>query len=191
MAKWAGIFLAVVSLSIKGMQGTVMTSDGSPAHRQKSRMHRELAPYLDAAKPGTPDDRAKYVESLRTFSERMAAVLEISAPDVVLAEGAPAVTGNGFDHLRPVAEKIAIGGTNPIAVDKVGAQFLGLWKCPELALGLRGIDTSPLITAAAARFGVDLEKVTITGDGADLVTGPRPVHFKAIAPFAIDVPAKR
>src|SRR5262249_38734270 len=36
----------VVSLAIKGMQGTVMLSDASPAFHQKFRMHKELSPAL-------------------------------------------------------------------------------------------------------------------------------------------------
>jgi uncharacterized protein (DUF362 family) len=41
---------AVFSLSIKGMQGTVMLSDKAPAFHNKWRMHRELNPWLDAQK---------------------------------------------------------------------------------------------------------------------------------------------
>lgn len=182
---------SVVSLSVKGMQGIVMTRDASPAHQQRWRMHKELNAYLKTGKSQVPDDRAGYVASLEAFSERMAAVLEIAAPDVVLADGAPAEGGNGFGKLVPYAEKFALGGTNPIAVDKVGAQLLGLYDSDKLALGLRGHKTSPLIEAAAKRFGLDLGRVQVTGDGASLLDGPRPVHFEAIAPFSIDfVPPK-
>ena len=44
----------VSSMAMKGMQGTVMLSDKSPAFQQKWRMHRELNPYLDARKSGRP-----------------------------------------------------------------------------------------------------------------------------------------
>ena len=55
----------------------------------------------------------------------------------------------------------------------------------ELALGLRGLKTSPLITRAAQRYGLDLDAVKLTGDGAALVTAPRPVHFTSLAPFSV------
>ncbi len=179
----------VVSLATKGMQGTVMTSDASPAYQQKWRMHKELMDYLRVTKPGEPEDRAAYVKDLELFADRMAAVLEIEAPDVVLAEGAPAEGGDGFQTIVPLPDNVAIGGTNPVAVDKVGAEFLGLWNSDKLALGLRGHKTSPLIEAAGKLFGVRFESVTTTGDGADLLGKPRPVHFQAIAPFGIDVAA--
>jgi uncharacterized protein (DUF362 family) len=115
---------AVFSMAVKGMQGTVMTSDSSPAFHGKWRSHRELVPLLDAQKKGKPMDRTAYVSSLETFAERMADVLEVEAPDVVLAEGAPAMGGDGFEEIWPSAENLAVGGTNPILVDRVGAQIL-------------------------------------------------------------------
>ncbi len=178
----------VVSMSVKGMQGTVMLSDASPAFRQKWRMHRELNPYLDSrkgAKEGEPDDRAAYVAALEIFAERMSDVLEIEAPDAVLAEGAPAMGGDGFQKLYPSAEMVAIGGTHPILVDRVGAQFLGLWNEAALAKELGGHASSPLIETAGKRFAIDLEKPVVTGDGADLLHAARPVHFVGMAPFAI------
>ena len=80
---------AVFSLAIKGTQGTIALSDAAPAFRQKWRMHRELNPYLDARAKNAPEDRAAYVKALEIFSERIADVLEVNTPDVVLAEGAP------------------------------------------------------------------------------------------------------
>jgi hypothetical protein len=63
---------------------------------------------------------------------------------------------------------------------------LGVWDNTRLAGELGGHRTSPLIEAAAKRFGLDLRAVQVVGDGADLLKGPRPVHFKAMAPFSID-----
>jgi uncharacterized protein (DUF362 family) len=185
---------AVVSLGIKGMQGVVMLSDKAPAYKQKWRMHRELNKYLDLRKGKDEDggavppeeSRALYVASLLAFSERMADVLEIATPDAVLAEGAPAMGGDGFQMLRPSVENVAIGGTNPVLVDRVGAAFLGLWAQPGLARELGGHATSPLIEVAARRYKLDLKAPAITGDGAGLLEKPRPVHFKAMAPFALD-----
>jgi len=176
---------AVTSVAIKNLQGTVMLSDKSPAYKQKWRMHRELNEYIEQRKEKLPEDRKLYVDSLRAFSERMVDVLELSTPDVVLAEGAPAMGGDGFQVLRPSAEKVAIGGTNPVLVDRVAAQFLGLWDNARLAGELGGHRTSPLVESAAKRFKLDLRSVQVVGDGADLLKGPRPVHFKAMAPFAI------
>jgi uncharacterized protein (DUF362 family) len=175
---------AVFSLSIKGMQGTVMTSDKAPAFHNKWRMHRELNPWLDAQRKGK-EDRAAYVAAIETFAERIADVLEIEAPDVVLAEGAPAEGGDGFEKLWPSAEKFAVGGTNPILVDRVGAQLLGLWGNADLARELGGHATSPLLETAAKRFGVDIASPAVTGDGAALLDSPRPVHFVGMASFAI------
>lgn len=176
----------VVSLSVKGVQGTIMLSDASPAFRQKGRMHRELNKWLDARKkdPST-DDRALYVSALETFAERIATVLEVEAPHVVLADGAPGMNGDGFQKLFPTSEMVAIGGTNPVRVDRVGAQFLGLWKNAALAKELGGHETSPLITTAAKRFGLDLDDQKITGDCASLFDAPRPTHFVGMAPFTL------
>jgi uncharacterized protein (DUF362 family) len=175
---------AVFSLSIKGMQGTVMLSDKAPAFRNKWRMHRELNPWLDAQRKGH-EDRAAYVAALETFAERIADVLEVEAPDVVLAEGAPAEGGDGFEKLWPSAERFAVGGTNPILVDRVGAQLLGLWDNADLSRELGGHATSPLLETAARRFGVDIANPAVTGDGAALLAAPRPVHLVGMASFAI------
>jgi uncharacterized protein (DUF362 family) len=179
----------VVSMSVKGMQGTVMLSDASPAFRQKWRMHKELGKYLEGQKKNE-DDRAAYVASLEIFAERIADVLEVEAPDVVLAEGAPAMGGDGFQKLYPSAESYGVGGTNPIFVDRVGSALLGLWDVPELGKELGGHTSSPLIEVAAKRFGVDITKPVVTGDGAALLDAPRPIHFVGMAPFAIHRDAK-
>ncbi len=177
---------AVVSMAIKGMQGTVMLSDKAPGYKQKWRMHKELGEYLDQRKQKLPEDRALYVATLMAFGDRMVDTLEISTPDAVLAEGAPGMAGDGFQSLRPTAEKVAIGGTNPVLVDRVGSAFLGLYNNPALGRELGGHSTSPLIEIAAKRYKLDLKATTIVGDGASLLDAPRPAHFKAMAPFAID-----
>jgi uncharacterized protein (DUF362 family) len=171
----------VVSMSVKGMQGTVDLSDAAPAFHQKWRMHIELGPLLGKGKM----DRGAYVASLETFAERIADVLEIEAPDVVLAEGAPAMGGDGFGQMWPSRESFAVGGTNPIRVDRVGAQLLGLWANADLARELGGHATSPLLETAAKRFGVDIAAPQVTGDGAALLAEPRPVHLVGMAGFAI------
>lgn len=193
---------SVTSMAIKGMQGTVMLSDARPAYKQKYRMHRELneqlkadkaaralAKSLDAAPDaGRPDPIARrkaYIASLVAFAERMVDVLEISAPHVVLAEGAPAMGGDGFWQLYPSEEKFAIGGTNPVLVDRVGAELLGLWKNQRLESEQLGHHTSPLITLAAKRFGLDLAATVVRGDGADVLGKPRPVHFRSMGGFSI------
>lgn len=176
---------SVVSVGIKGMQGTVMRSEATPAYNQKWRMHEELKPYLKARKQKEVEDRAQYVASLELFAERMVDVLEISLPDVVLADGVPAMSGDGFQNIRKVPGGIAIGGTNPVLVDRVAAEYLGLWNNAELAKQLGGHRTSPLIEVAARRFGLSLASPTLTGDGVSALQEPRPVFFKAIAPFSI------
>ncbi len=177
---------AVVSLGIKGMQGTVMLSDEAPAYKQKWRMHDELKPYLAAKRKHEPEDRAAYVSSLEIFAQRMVDVLEISTPDVVLAEGAPAMMGDGFQKLREVSDKVAIGGTNPVLVDRVAAEFMGMWNNARLGQELGGHRSSPLIEVAARRYKLDLQSPAVAGDGVGLLKKARPVYFKAIAPFAID-----
>jgi uncharacterized protein (DUF362 family) len=177
---------AVASIALKNMQGTVMLSDARPAYRQKWRMHEELGPWIAARKAKEPEDRAAYVRALELFAERMVDVLEVSAPDAVLVDGAPAMGGDGFQKLVPSAEHVAIGGTNPVLVDRVGAAFLGLWDEPRLARELGGHRTSPLLTRAARRFQIDLAAPSVVGDGAELLGVRRPTHFKAMAPFSID-----
>jgi hypothetical protein len=168
------------------MQGTVMLSDKAPGYKQKWRMHKELGEYLDQRKQKLPEDRALYVATLLAFADRMVDTLEISTPDAVLAEGAPGMAGDGFQSLRPTAEKVAIGGTNPVLVDRVGSAFLGLYNNPALARELGGHANSPLIDVAAKRYKLDLKSTVVVGDGASLLDTPRPVHFKAMAPFSID-----
>ena len=180
---------SVVSLGIKGTQGVVMRSDKPPAHAQKWRMHSELHAYLRGKKAGN-EDRAAYVKSLEVFSERVADVMEVAMPDAILAEGAPTMAGDGFDLLIPLAESIAVGGTNAARVDKVGAQLLGLWDHPELKAQLGGYGTSPLIVIAAKRWGVDLRATKVVGSGADLLKQQRPTHFRAMAPITIGVDAQ-
>jgi uncharacterized protein (DUF362 family) len=177
---------AVFSLGIKAMQGSTMYSDASPAFHQKWRSHREIGAALELVKRGDPGARAAYVRSLEVFAERMTDVLEIEAPDVVLAEGAPAMNGDGFEKLLPVPEHVAIGGTNVIRVDRVGAQFLGLWDSDALARELGGHRTSPLLEVAAARFGVDIADPKVVGDGAALLSTRRPAHLIGMAGFTID-----
>lgn len=180
---------AVFSLSVKGMQGTIMTSDKAPAFHNKWRTHRELVPWMKKQGQGK-EDRAEYVASLEKFADRIADVLEVEAPDVVLAEGAPMMGGDGFEKLWPSVEKVAVGGTNPILVDRVGAQLLGLWDRDELARELGGHRTSPLLETAAKRFGVDIASPAVTGDGAALLSTPRPAHLVAMASFAIHSDAR-
>jgi uncharacterized protein (DUF362 family) len=176
---------SVFSLGIKGMQGTVMYSDASPAFRQKWRTHKELDKVLAAIKKGDPKARKAYVAALEKFAERMVDVLEIEAPDVVLLEGAPAMGGDGFQRLVPSSEQLAVGGTNIILVDRVGAELLGLWNNAALARELGGHTTSPLLEAAAKRFGVAIDKPKLAGNGAALLDQPRPATLSAMAGFEL------
>ena len=178
----------VVSLALKGMQGFVMMSDGAPAHRQKSRMHREINRYLKARKQGIPEtaaERAEYVVALQAFAERLSDVVEVEAPDVVLVDAAPAMGGDGFQKLFPQTGMYALGGTNPILVDRIGAELLGLWDSAALAQQLGGHRTSPILETAARRFGVDIKSPAVTGDGTARLKEKQPVHYIAMAPFSI------
>ena len=175
----------VTSMSIKGGQGVVMLSDASPAFNQKWRMHKELGDALKLLPKDKEAGTAAYLDSLHVFAERMADVLEVASPHVVLAEAAPGMGGDGFGHRWPSAENVAIGGTNPILVDRVGAAFLGLWDNADLARELGGHRTSPLIETAAKRFGVDITAPAVEGDGAALLTTRRPVHFVSMSGFSL------
>jgi len=175
----------VFSAAIKGMQGTVMLSDKSPAFNQKFRMHKELGAALAKEKAKEPGAREAYVAALDTFAERIADVLEVSAPHVVIAEGAPAMGGDGFSRQWPTKESVAIAGTNPIRVDRVIAQYLGFWKNEALGKELLGNTTSPLLTKAAKRFRVDIESPTLAGNGASLLAEKRPAHLLGMAGFVI------
>jgi hypothetical protein len=76
-----------------------------------------------------------------------------------------------------------------VLVDRVGAEYLGLWNNAQLAKELGGHRTSPLIEVAARRYAVPLESPALTGDGVATLSAPRPVFFKAIAPFSLPVSA--
>lgn len=178
---------SVFSVGIKGMQGTIMYSDASPAFHQKGRSHRELGKALAAIKRGDANGRALYVAALEVFATRMVDVLEVEAPDAVLAEGTPAMDGDGFDELYPRGESVVIGGTNAVTVDRVAAQYLGLWDNADLAKELGGHRTSPLLEVAAKRFSLDLATVAVTGDGADLI-GTGRAHLHGMAGFQIGCP---
>ena len=175
----------VTSMAIKGGQGVVMLSDASPAYSQKWRMHKELSAALELIPKDKEAGRKAYLDSLHIFAERMTDVLEVASPHVVLAEGAPGMGGDGFGKRWPSAENVAIGGTNPILVDRVGAAFLGLWDNEDLARELGGHKTSPLLETAARRFGVDISAPAVEGDGAALLAGRRPVHFVSMSGFAL------
>jgi uncharacterized protein (DUF362 family) len=179
---------SVFSVGIKGMQGTVMYSDASPAFHQKGRSHKELGKALAAIKRGDENGRALYVAALEVFAERMVDVLEVEAPDAVLAEGAPAMDGDGFDELYPREANVGIGGTNAVMVDRVAAQYLGLWDNADLAKELGGHRTSPLLEVAAKRFGVDLAAPEIIGDGTELLATPQKAHLHGMAGFQIGCP---
>jgi uncharacterized protein (DUF362 family) len=177
---------AVFSLAIKSLQGAAMYSDAAPAFHQKWRTHREIGQALALIKQGAPDGRKAYVKALELFAGRMVDIFEVETPDVVLAEGAPAMSGDGFELMLPSKEAVAIGGTNPILVDRVGAQFLGLWNNKALAVELGGHTTSPLLEVAAKRFAIDLAKPRVVGVGAALLAAPRPAHLLGMAGFEID-----
>ncbi|MCL2725716.1 MAG: DUF362 domain-containing protein [Polyangiaceae bacterium] len=175
----------VFSAAIKGGQGVVMLSDASPAFHQKWRMHGELGAALKLLAKDKDAGNKAYLRALDLFAERMSDVLEVAAPHVVLAEGAPLEGGDGFAKRWPSAENIAIGGTNPIMVDRVVAAALGLWDNAELGKNLGGHKTSPLLEVAAKRFGIDVSTPAIQGDGASLLMTPRPVHFVSMSGFAL------
>lgn len=176
---------AVFSLGIKAMQGSVMYADAARAFAQKWRTHREIDKALKLVAKGDPKAREVYVKSLEKFAERIADVLELEAPDVVLAEGAPAMSGDGFTKLIPSKENVAIGGTNVILVDRVGAQYLGFWNNAALGAELGGHTTSPLLEVAAKRFGVDITSPKLAGDGAELLARPRTGRLVAMAGFEL------
>jgi uncharacterized protein (DUF362 family) len=175
----------VTSMAIKGGQGVVMLSDASPAFNQKWRMHKELGDALKLLPKDKEAGTKAYLDSLHVFAERMADVLEVASPHVVLAEAAPGMGGDGFGKRWPTAENVAIGGTNPILVDRVGAAFLGLWDNADLARELGGHKTSPLLEVAAKRFGVDITSPVVEGDGAALLATRRPVHFVSMSGFSL------
>lgn len=179
---------AVMSGGIKGMQGTIMLTNARPAYQQKWRMHAELQDVLELKKNRDPKLARAYVDALNAFSFRLADVLAVEAPDVVLMDAAPAMGGDGFHTMVPSAELMAVGGTNPIAVDRVGAELLGLWKHKRLKTLLTH-HTSPIITVAAKKYGVDLDAVVVEGNGAELLAGRRAAHLKCMAGFTIDTAA--
>lgn len=177
---------SVFSVAIKGMQGTIQYSDAKPAFHQKWRSHRELGDALKAIKRGDADARKRYVAALEIFAERMADVLELEAPDAVLAEGLPAMGGDGFGKQWPSKEEFVVGGTNPVLVDRVAAELLGFWDNADLGRELLGHKTSPLLEVAAGRFAIDLAAATpVAGDGAALLSSKRPVHLVGMGGFSL------
>jgi len=72
-----------------------------------------------------------------------------------------------------------------ILVDRVGAQYLGLWDNDALGAELGGHKTSPLLEVAAKRFGVDLQHPKLVGDGAGLLASRRPARLITMAGFEL------
>ncbi len=132
------------------------------------------------------EDRALYVSSLRVFAERMVDVLEISAPDAVLGDGAPAMGGDGFQVSSPTAEMVAIGGTNPVRGRPRGGGAPRRVEQPRARARARRPQDLAAHRRRREALGLDLKATAITGDGADLLKSPRPVHYKAMAPFRLD-----
>jgi hypothetical protein len=95
------------------------------------------------------------------------------------------MAGDGFTKLYPSPEPIAIGGTNAIMVDRVGAEYLGMWNNDALAAELGGYKTSPLLVQAAKRFGLDIAKPEVAGDGAGLLAKPRAGRLIGMAGFEL------
>ncbi len=174
---------SVVSVSIKGTMGTVMLADAKPAHRQKWRMHRELGPWMKKKRGDEPPTRADYVAALTAFSKRLIDVLVVEAPHVVLAEGTPAMGGDGFQRMVPRKPGFAVGGTNPILVDRVASQLLGLWDVARLGHEQGGWRSSPPVVLAARRWQPGEPRVE--GDGADLLETAAPPAFRSMAGFSL------
>lgn len=176
---------AVASIATKGAQGTIMYSDAAPAFRQKWRTHKELGKILPLFKSAPDVATTQYLDALDLFAERIADVLEVEAPHVVLADGSPMMRGDGFQKLIPSEEMLAVAGTNFLRVDRVALELLGVWNNAELATKLGGRTTSPLVTVAAKRFGVDITHVDAVGSGANLLGTPRPYDFFSMSGFDI------
>ena len=181
---------AVASIATKGAQGTIMYSDAAPAFRQKWRTHKELGKVLPLLKSSKEEGTKQYLEALDVFAERIADVLEVEAPHVVLADGSPMMRGDGFQKLLPSDELVAVAGTNFLRVDRVALELLGVWNNSELAKALGGRATSPLVTVAAKRFGVDITQVEVIGSGAALLGTPRPYDYFSMSGFDIHGTAK-
>jgi uncharacterized protein (DUF362 family) len=109
---------AVFSIAVKSLQGVAMYSDAAPAYRQKWRTHKEVGAALELIKKGDPRARATYVAALEKFAQRMVDLFEVETPHAILVDGAPAIGGDGFQVLLPSAELVALGGTNPVLVDR-------------------------------------------------------------------------
>ena len=72
-----------------------------------------------------------------------------------------------------------------VRVDRVALELLGVWQNQDLAARLGGAHTSPLVTVAAKRFGVDITNVAVTGNGASMLGHKRPYDFFSMAGFEI------
>lgn len=181
---------AVASIATKGAQGTIMYSDAAPAFRQKWRTHKELGKILPLLKSDPEEGNKQYLEAIDLFAERIADVLEVEAPHVVLADGSPMMRGDGFQKLIPSEEMIAVAGTNFLRVDRVALELLGVWDNADLGAKLGGRRTSPLVPVAAKRFGVNITHVDVVGSGASLLAAPRPYDYFSMSGFDIHGSAK-
>lgn len=181
---------AVMSMSIKNLMGAVMIDDGGSTApwQRRWRMHRELAPWLAAWKKSKTDDRAAYRRALAVFAERLADLYGALTPDLVILDGYPAMQGDGFARVAPLAGgPYLIASKNGCYADYVGAQLFGLADSDALEAEV-GARMPPAIAAVAARYygGVAaLKKITVRGD-TDWRAKPMPTAWLVgMAPFTI------
>lgn len=174
------------SIAIKSLQGAAMYSDAAPAYRQKWRTHKEVGAAIALVKKGDPRARKVYVEALEKFAERMVDVFEVETPHVILAEGAPAMSGDGFQVLFPSAEAIADGGRQPGAGRsrrRAAARPVGSRRPRRRA---RRPPAPRRCSRSRPRGSASLTKPPVTGDGAGLLAQRRPARFYAMGDFVVD-----
>ncbi len=181
---------AVMSMSIKNLMGAVMIDDGGSTApwQRRWRMHRELAPWLKAWKKSKTDDRDAYRRALAIFSERLADLYGALTPDLVLLDGYPAMQGDGFARVVPLAGgPYLIASKNGCYADYIGAQLFGLADSDLLEAEV-GARMPPAIAAVAARYyggAAALAKITVRGD-TDWRAKPMPTAWLVgMAPFTL------
>ncbi len=180
---------AVTTLAIKNAMGVIVMRGATPPRSSAGSMHREINGWLRRFREDHVDDRELYVESLEHFAERLVDVLEVELPDAALIDGIPPVAGDGFALIEPLDEGWAIGSTNPVLADAVGAEILGYLDNPDLEREIHH-RASPILEEAARRFYGSTEAirhVRIIGDDS-FRAHPHVVHYRGFPGFEIGHP---
>jgi len=176
--------VVIVTLSIKNMVMGALTSrfthgqahghDGGGLVGRLSKMLKKVVPEWARALPPAewaeframsllePSDKMKMHQSYPVMNLNLALLAPHVVPHLAVLDGYEAMEGNGPSQGTPVPLRVAVAGTDALAVDVVGAALMGfdankvgyLHYCAKLGLGVADLGEIEVVgntTLAACR----------------------------------------